>query len=293
MAGSGPGVPSLEYQDYYDPRRPEDRDPGRDQEGLPEARPRAPPGQAPATSCRAAVQGHQRGQRGPVRPGQAQAYDQFGADWEAYGRGRRPGRPAPSDRAARSPGSAARRRSGSVRYEFRTTGDAGGFSRLLPHDVRRRTRAARRAPTGPGRGRRPTGGADLRGHPGRDGPRRRRPRPTDAARSASKPARASRPPSRPIAELTLEEAFHGTSRIVEIEGKRLEVTIPRGADTGSRIRLTGKAPGGRDLTSSSEGQAAPVFTRRGDDLEREVPVALGRRCSGARSRWGRSRAASC
>ncbi len=47
------------------------------------------------------------------------------------------------------------------------------------------------------------------------------------------------------AELTLEEAFHGTTRVVEVEGKRYEVTIPRGVDTGSRVRLSGKGPGGR------------------------------------------------
>src|SRR5206468_11266781 len=41
------------------------------------------------------------------------------------------------------------------------------------------------------------------------------------------------------AEVTLEEAFHGTSRIVDIDGRRLEVTIPRGVNSGSRIRLTG------------------------------------------------------
>jgi curved DNA-binding protein len=75
-------------------------------------------------------------------------------------------------------------------------------------------------------------------------------------------------------EVTLEEAFHGTSRIVDIDGKRLEVTIPRGAGTGSRIRLTGKGPGGRDLIVVTKSKPHPVFTRRGDDLEREVPVTL-------------------
>ena len=33
-----------------------------------------------------------------------------------------------------------------------------------------------------------------------------------------------------------------------MDGKRLEITIPAGADTGSRIKLTGKrGPGGGDL----------------------------------------------
>jgi DnaJ-class molecular chaperone len=61
---------------------------------------------------------------------------------------------------------------------------------------------------------------------------------------------------------------------VEIGGKRLEVTIPRGAGTGNRIRLTGKAPGGGDLVVATRLQPHATFTRRGDDLERELPVTL-------------------
>jgi DnaJ-class molecular chaperone len=76
------------------------------------------------------------------------------------------------------------------------------------------------------------------------------------------------------AELSLEESFHGTSRIVEIDGRRLEVTIPRGAGTGNRIRLTGKGPAGRDLIVLPRLKPHPIFARRGDDLEREVPVTL-------------------
>ena len=59
-----------------------------------------------------------------------------------------------------------------------------------------------------------------------------------------------------------------------MDGKRLEVTIPRGAGDGSRIRLTGKAPGGRDLVVVTKLRPHRVFTRRGDNLEREVPVTL-------------------
>jgi DnaJ-class molecular chaperone len=76
------------------------------------------------------------------------------------------------------------------------------------------------------------------------------------------------------AELTLEESFHGTSRIIELGGRRLEVTIPRGAGDGSRIRLTGKGPEGRDLVVVTRLKPHKTFTRRGDDLERELPVTL-------------------
>ena len=76
------------------------------------------------------------------------------------------------------------------------------------------------------------------------------------------------------AELSLEEAFHGTSRLVDVEGKRYEVQIPRGADTGSRVKLSGKGPGGRDVIVTVRVRPHAVYTRRGADLERELLVTL-------------------
>jgi DnaJ-class molecular chaperone len=83
------------------------------------------------------------------------------------------------------------------------------------------------------------------------------------------------------AELTLEEAFAGTTRRVEVGGKRLEVTIPRGVDTGTRIRLTGQGGDGRDLVVTGRVKPHPVFTRRGADLERELPLTLREALLGA------------
>jgi DnaJ-class molecular chaperone len=84
-----------------------------------------------------------------------------------------------------------------------------------------------------------------------------------------------------MADVSLEEAFHGTSRIVELDGRRLEVRIPRGVDTGSRVRLSGKGPDGRDLEVVIRVRPHRVFTRKGDDLERELPVTLGEALVGA------------
>ena len=81
-------------------------------------------------------------------------------------------------------------------------------------------------------------------------------------------------PVEATAEISLEEAFHGAARIVDVGGRRLEVTIPRGVDTGSRVRLTGKGPDGRDLVVVIKLAPDPVFTRRGADLDREIPVTL-------------------
>ena len=82
-------------------------------------------------------------------------------------------------------------------------------------------------------------------------------------------------------EITLDEAFRGSQRILEIDGRRLEVKIPPGIKTGSRVRMAGEGP-------SAGGQGAPrgdlylrikvlphaSFERRSDDLHCEAPVDL-------------------
>jgi DnaJ-class molecular chaperone len=79
-------------------------------------------------------------------------------------------------------------------------------------------------------------------------------------------------------ELTLEEAFNGSARLVQVGGKRLEVKVPAGVETGSKIRLSGKAGSGKDagdLYLITKVQPHPVFTRNGADLTRELPITLG------------------
>jgi curved DNA-binding protein len=83
------------------------------------------------------------------------------------------------------------------------------------------------------------------------------------------------------AEITLEEAFHGATRIVEIEGRRLEVKIPRGIDTGKRVRMAGAGPSGADVHVVIRVVPHPVFARKGQDLHRELPVTLAEALLGA------------
>ncbi len=95
------------------------------------------------------------------------------------------------------------------------------------------------------------------------------------------------------AEITLEEAYHGTTRLIDVDGKRLEITIPPGADTGTRIKLTGRGPGGGDIVVVVRQLPDARFARRGADLDRELRSPWKKRCSARRSGSRPSRAASC
>jgi curved DNA-binding protein len=81
-------------------------------------------------------------------------------------------------------------------------------------------------------------------------------------------------------EITLEEAFQGASRMIQKDGRRLEVKIPPGVRTGSKVRVAGEgSPGIAGGTSGDlylEVMVLPhsVFEREGDDLRCEVPVNL-------------------
>lgn len=206
-------------------------------------------------------------------------YDRLGGDWEAYSRAGATSGAAAGARGASAgdpfagfagfggPG-------GNVRYEFHTTGDAGEFSDFFQAFF---GGASQPIPDdGPRRGTRPTGGPtfeDILAGMGLDRDGGVRPgggRTGTAQRTAPRP----RPSAEAVAEISLDEAYRGTSRLVEVDGKRLEVTIPKGADSGTRIRLTGKAPGGGDLFVVVRQQPDKTFTRRGADLERELPLSL-------------------
>jgi len=81
-------------------------------------------------------------------------------------------------------------------------------------------------------------------------------------------------------EITLEEAFQGTARMIQKDGRRLEVKIPPGVKTGSKVRVAGEgSPGIAGGTSGDlylEVTVLPhsTFEREGDDLRCELPVSL-------------------
>jgi curved DNA-binding protein len=219
-------------------------------------------------------------------PEKRKRYDALGADWEAYQRAGAtrgatgadpfgPGGPF-AGYAAGGPGG--------IRYEFHTTGDPGEFSDFFQAffggTAAGSAAAGGRGPApggtsaaGPGFGDILSGfglGGAGGGRPGRgrgtaDGG-------TAAHRRAAVEAEA---------EVSLEEAANGTTRLVQVDGRRLEVTIPKGVDNGSRVRLSGQGPDGRDLVVLVRVKPHAVFTRSGRDLERELPVTLREALLGA------------
>lgn len=81
-----------------------------------------------------------------------------------------------------------------------------------------------------------------------------------------------------MVEISLEEAFHGAARTIELRDRRINARIPPGVRTGSRVRLQGQGePGIRggaagDLYLIVEVQSHPRFEMDGDDLTATVSI---------------------
>jgi curved DNA-binding protein len=83
-----------------------------------------------------------------------------------------------------------------------------------------------------------------------------------------------------VVDLTLEEAYHGTERLLEIDGHRIQAGIPPGVRTGSRVRLAGQGEPGHnsgpagDLYLIVNILPNTTFERERDDLHIDVPVDI-------------------
>jgi curved DNA-binding protein len=84
--------------------------------------------------------------------------------------------------------------------------------------------------------------------------------------------------SQPV-RISFTEAYQGTERSLQVDDRRLEVKIPAGARTGTKIRVPGAAP------ADSRGQHGDIyleiemaedsrFERKGDDLYTDVTIDL-------------------
>ena len=81
--------------------------------------------------------------------------------------------------------------------------------------------------------------------------------------------------------MNLNDAYHGAKRVLEWEdGRKIEVKIPRGVKTGSRVRVKGKGGVGTgggmagDLYLTIEVLPNKKFLRDNDDLKTTVQADL-------------------
>jgi curved DNA-binding protein len=73
-------------------------------------------------------------------------------------------------------------------------------------------------------------------------------------------------------EITLDEAYQGTTRVFESNGKQKQVRIPAGVRTGSKVRVAGAGPNGLDLYLIVDVKEDPRFERRSNDLHTTATV---------------------
>ena len=83
------------------------------------------------------------------------------------------------------------------------------------------------------------------------------------------------PPAEFPVEVTLEEAFSGAARRLQLQdGRRLEVKIPSGVDNGSRVHISADQSHGGDFYLIVSVKEHGRFRRQGKDLFVEVEVEL-------------------
>ncbi len=79
-------------------------------------------------------------------------------------------------------------------------------------------------------------------------------------------------PDQPVT-ISLDEAMRGATRMLEIDGRRLEVKIPAGAHNGTRVRVPGALPNG-DLFLRIKVANSPQFKLKGRDVYSEHEIDL-------------------
>jgi len=79
--------------------------------------------------------------------------------------------------------------------------------------------------------------------------------------------------------ITLQEAYHGTERIIDLGNEKIKVKINPGAYDGLKLRIKGKGQKGSrgkagNLYLSVKVKSHPLYKRKGDDLLLDVPIDL-------------------
>jgi curved DNA-binding protein len=87
----------------------------------------------------------------------------------------------------------------------------------------------------------------------------------EAARSSARTQAASQGYQQEV-EISFQEAFDGTTRQLQTNGRKLQVRIPAGVKTGSKVRVAGAAPDGSDLYLIVNIPEDARFEMNGSDL---------------------------
>ncbi len=90
---------------------------------------------------------------------------------------------------------------------------------------------------------------------------------------------ASQPAYEQAVQISLDEAYRGTERAMQVDGRHLQVKIPAGARTGTRVRMAGAGPGGpnqrgADIFLNIEVLPDSRFERKDDDLYTDASIDL-------------------
>ncbi|HET7377977.1 MAG TPA: J domain-containing protein [Anaerolineae bacterium] len=81
-------------------------------------------------------------------------------------------------------------------------------------------------------------------------------------------------------EISLQDAYHGTTLTLQKDGQKLEVKVPPGANTGSKIRISGQGGPGRedgpagDLYLHVTVRTDPAFERDNNNLRTTATIDL-------------------
>ncbi|MDB5038968.1 MAG: cbpA [Bacteriovoracaceae bacterium] len=82
--------------------------------------------------------------------------------------------------------------------------------------------------------------------------------------------------------LTFMESALGSKQTFSTGISLIDVNIPRGVETGSRIRVSGKGQNGGDLILVTRVEPHPFFKRSGDNIELNLPITLKEALSGGK-----------
>lgn len=74
--------------------------------------------------------------------------------------------------------------------------------------------------------------------------------------------------------INFQEAYEGTKRILQINDRKIEVKIPAGAKSGTKVRVTGVGPNQSDIYLIVDVEPDNHYERQGDDLHTDFSVDL-------------------